>query len=113
MVTSRSGRQDSLARFASTLTFARLVRSSVSASRFASPPGNLGSLAYTERSRSWGHAGIEPKRDALTLDLTNVAKVKVDPKRAKLSCRPDFEVTTDGPATVKLAGCHRKLRFGS
>ena len=29
------------------------------------PPGNLGTFAYTERSRAWGEPGSEPKRDGL------------------------------------------------
>jgi hypothetical protein len=76
------------------------------------PAGNLGVMAYTERSRSWGLAGHEPPRDALTLTAENLGSVRVDVARAKLSCNPTLDVTTDGPLTVRLSGCHRKLNFG-
>jgi dienelactone hydrolase len=76
------------------------------------PPGNLGTFAYTERSRSWGPAGSEPKRDELTLSAENLKSAKVAVARAKLSCDAKLDVTTDGPLTVKLAGCHRTLHFG-
>jgi hypothetical protein len=76
------------------------------------PPGNLGTFAYTERSRAWGEPGSEPKRDELTLDVQNLRSLRVAVGRAKLSCDPELDVTTDGPLTVKLGGCHRKLDFG-
>jgi hypothetical protein len=75
------------------------------------PPGNLGSFAYTEQSRSWGEPGTEPRRDELTLDVQNLRSVTVAADRAKLSCDAHLDVTTDGPVTVKLAGCHRKDTF--
>jgi dienelactone hydrolase len=76
------------------------------------PPGNLGVFAYTERRREWGPAGSEPKRDVLTLTAENLKSVKVAPARAKLNCHAKLDVTTDGPLTVKLAGCGRTLHFG-
>jgi hypothetical protein len=76
------------------------------------PPGNLGSFAYTERSKDWGEPGTEPKRDELTIDAENLRSLTVAVARAKLSCDAKLDVTTDGPLTVKLAGCHRTLHFG-
>jgi predicted esterase len=76
------------------------------------PPGNLGTLAYTERSRAWGEPGTEPKRDQLTLEAENLRSLQVAVRRARLSCDARLDVTTDGPLTVKLAGCHRTLHFG-
>ena len=76
------------------------------------PPGNLGTFAYTERSRSWGEPGTEPKRDELTLEVENLRSLTVAVRRARLSCDAKLDVTTDGPLTVKLAGCSRKLSFG-
>ena len=73
--------------------------------------GNLGPLAYTEESKSWGDAPDAQKRDRLDLDLTNLDRVVVHTDRAKLSCDPDLDVTTDGPVTVVLAGCGRQLQF--
>jgi predicted esterase len=76
------------------------------------PPGNLGTFAYTERSRAWGEPGSEPKRAELTLNAENLRSLTVAVRRAKLSCDAHLDVSTDGPLTVKLAGCRRKLRFG-
>jgi hypothetical protein len=42
----------------------------------------------------------------------NLSRVRVDAARAKLSCHPHLDVNTDGPLTVKLRGCRRKLSFG-
>jgi hypothetical protein len=78
----------------------------------ALPPGNLGTFAYTERSRAWGEPGTEPKHDELTLEVENLRSLTVAPARAKLSCDAKLDVTTDGPLTVKLAGCHRTETFG-
>lgn len=75
--------------------------------------GNLGTLNYSERRKSWGKASTAPRRDALHLDARNLAQVVVHPRRARLSCHPELHVTTDGPLTVRLAGCGRSLRFGS
>lgn len=76
------------------------------------PPGNLGALAYTERRREWGPVPKTAKSDTLELTLENLSRVVVSPKRAKISCDTVLTVETDGPVTVKLAGCHRKQSFG-
>jgi hypothetical protein len=76
------------------------------------PPGNLGTQIYGERSRSWGAAGTEAKRNTLTLTVENLRSLRVNVSRARLRCHPNLDVTTDGPLTVKLGGCHRKLKFG-
>ena len=72
---------------------------------------NLGALSYTERRKTWDDPPATPRRDKLDLDLENLSRVIVDTKRAKLSCRPDLDVTTDGPVTVKLGGCGRSVEF--
>ena len=79
----------------------------------AIPAGDLGlPFPYVEQSKAWGPAPSIPVRDRLELDLTNISRAVVHVERAKLSCHPELAVQTDGPATVKLAGCHRRLRFG-
>jgi hypothetical protein len=74
--------------------------------------GNLGPLAYAERSKSWGPAPQTSARNVLHLDAENLAQVVVHPGRARLTCRPQLDVTTDGPLTLTLAGCGRTLHFG-
>jgi hypothetical protein len=48
----------------------------------------------------------------LHIDAENLARVVVHPARARLSCHPQLDVTTDGPLTLTLAGCGRTLSFG-
>jgi hypothetical protein len=74
--------------------------------------GNLVAMTYTEQSKRWGKAAQARKSDVLHLDAQNLSRVVVNPDRARLSCHPKLDVTTDGPLTVKLAGCGRKLSFG-
>jgi hypothetical protein len=75
--------------------------------------GNLGAMPFVERSKTWGRAPRARRRDALHLDAQNLARIVVHPRRAGLSCHPTLDVTTDGPLTLRLAGCGRTLHFGS
>jgi hypothetical protein len=78
----------------------------------ALPPGNLGVLAYAGQARSWGRAPRTPKADRLEITATNVRSVTIDPRRARVTCRARLAVKTDGPLTVKLAGCGRARTVG-
>jgi hypothetical protein len=73
--------------------------------------GNFGPLTYAETSKAWGSGNSAPKRDALRLTATNLSRMTVDAARARLSCHPKLDVKTDGPLTVRLAGCGRSLHF--
>ncbi len=75
--------------------------------------GNLGPLAYTETAQDWGLPGpVRRPRNRLTLEASNLKQVTVHVKRARLSCRRlKLRVNTDGPLTVRLAGCGRTVRF--
>jgi predicted esterase len=74
--------------------------------------GNLGPMPYVEESRSWGATPQEAAADRLRLEVENLKQVVVSVRRARLSCHPDLDVSTDGPVTVRLRGCGRRLRFG-
>jgi hypothetical protein len=74
-------------------------------------PGILGSLAYTRRAKQWGPELQLRSRDTLTLEARNLARARVHVERAGLSCSPRLDVDTDGPLTLKLAGCGRSLAF--
>jgi hypothetical protein len=73
--------------------------------------GNLGSLAFTRRQKGWGPAKSTPTADRLEIEAENLSRVIVDSRRARLSCRPQMDVETDGPLIVRLAGCGRAIRF--
>jgi hypothetical protein len=69
-------------------------------------------LPYDERRKSWDSATPTAAHDVLHLDAENLARVVVHHDRARLSCHPQLDVTTDGPLTLVLAGCDRTLTFG-
>ena len=74
--------------------------------------GATGPVAYTEQSKDWGEAGEARPRNVLDITATNLARIKVHPKRAQLSCGAEIEAVTDGPLEVVLAGCERTETFG-
>jgi len=77
------------------------------------PGGNLGTLTFARQAREWGPAPPEPRRDRLTIRATNLARVTIDPRRARVTCRAELEVDSDGPLIVELAGCGRTERFAT
>ena len=72
--------------------------------------GTIPAIPYTSQSKAWGAPGSEPAADALVIKATNVAHVTIDAKRARIDCRADLNVTTDGPLTVTLADCRGKSK---
>jgi dienelactone hydrolase len=74
------------------------------------PPGNLGSLDYTSQKRTWGKAPRVKRANVLRIRLRNIRAVTVHPRRARLTCHAKVKLRSDGPARVKLAGCHRTVR---
>jgi pimeloyl-ACP methyl ester carboxylesterase len=73
--------------------------------------GEIPAMAYVSRRSAQLPFGPSPKRDALTITATNLARVVVDVARAGLSCHPDLRVTTDGPLDVVLGGCGVERHF--
>jgi Putative esterase/C-terminal binding-module, SLH-like, of glucodextranase len=73
--------------------------------------GSLGAMPFTEQSKSWGKAPKTRRRNLLHLKAENLSRVVIHPQRARLTCHPKLDVTTDGPLSVTLAGCGRTLRF--
>jgi pimeloyl-ACP methyl ester carboxylesterase len=68
--------------------------------------GTIPAIPYTSQSKAWGPAPSEPAHDALNISATNVAHVTIDAARAKVDCKAQLNVTTDGPLTVTLEDCH-------
>jgi Prolyl oligopeptidase family/C-terminal binding-module, SLH-like, of glucodextranase len=77
-----------------------------------STAGNSGSQVYTGQLRTWQEPQTVPATDELDLSLTNIAAVTVDVRRAHLDCHANIHATSDGPAVVRLAGCHRSITAG-
>lgn len=74
--------------------------------------GTSGSFTYTGTVRTWRPARAIPRRDELDLHLTNISAVTVDVSRARVDCGVRLQVTSDGPAIVRLAGCQREVSVG-
>jgi predicted esterase len=75
--------------------------------------GAHGPMPYVRRQQDWGPTPPTLQADRLVVRATNLASVTVDTARARLSCKPDLEVTTDGPLRVALAPCGRVITFGA
>jgi pimeloyl-ACP methyl ester carboxylesterase len=78
----------------------------------ALPPGNLGVLAYAGQAKTWGAAPRTRKADRLDVTATSLAAATVDPRRARIDCAAAVHVKSDGPFTLTLAGCGRKVHAG-
>ena len=76
------------------------------------PSGNLGPLAYTEGRKVWGPTPTVPKTNSVTITATNLSRIVVHPRRARIDCRAKLDVTTDGPVRIAIAGCKRTRTFG-
>jgi hypothetical protein len=67
--------------------------------------GQIPAIPYTFEKKTWGAAPSAPKKDALDISATNIGKVTVDARRAKVNCAAQLNVVTDGPVEVTLADC--------
>jgi hypothetical protein len=67
------------------------------------------SAPYTRQSRAWGRAPRQAKRQRLDITLTNIDRVRVHMRRARLSCDARIELEADGEAEVVLVGCGESL----
>ncbi len=74
--------------------------------------GTSGSFVYTGSVRTWQQPQPVAATDELDLTLTNIATVTIDTHRARVGCDAAVHVTSDGPATITLAGCHRTITVG-
>ena len=75
------------------------------------PGGKFGTLAYTRQSKSWGRAPRIRRRNLLDVRATNVRTVTISPHRARVRCNVRLNVSTDGPLTLRFAGCRRVVRL--
>ncbi len=73
--------------------------------------GEIPAMAYVSRSQGWGPTPKQSRSDTLTVTATNLATVTIDPRRARVSCHVRLRVETDGPLTVRLAGCDTVRHF--
>jgi hypothetical protein len=64
--------------------------------------GAHGPMPYVERSQDWEAPAPEAAADRLDVVATNVASATVDAARARLSCAPLLNVTSDGPLDLRI-----------
>jgi hypothetical protein len=69
--------------------------------------GSHGPMPYVRRQQELGPAPPAPTADRLVLKARNIATATIDTRRARLSCRPDLDVATDGPLRIVLDPCGR------
>jgi hypothetical protein len=74
--------------------------------------GAHGPMPYVERSQAWGAAPAAAPADRLVVKATNVASATIDARRARLSCAPRLDVTSDGPLDLRL-DCPAVVRTAS
>lgn len=75
--------------------------------------GAHGPMPYHRRQQDWTPAPAVAAADRLVIRATNLAETTVDVRRARLTCGPELDVTTDGPLQIHLAGCGRTVSFDS
>jgi hypothetical protein len=73
--------------------------------------GNTGPMPFTEQRKTWGPEPATAAHDVLHLNAQNLRRVVVHAARARLTCNPQLDVTTDGPLTLVLGGCGRTINF--
>ena len=69
--------------------------------------GAVGAQPFNSETKTWGAAPGAPVKNVLDIVATNVSHVTIDAKRAKVSCKAQLNVKSDGPISVTLADCHR------
>jgi hypothetical protein len=74
--------------------------------------GNVPGIGYERQRKEWGATPSAAKRNRLVIDAKNIAKVTIDPKRARVTCAAELAVTSDSPVVVRLAGCGNGRSFG-
>jgi hypothetical protein len=50
-------------------------------------------MPYVSQSLDWGQTPAEDRRDKLIVNATDVATATVDAKRARVSCRPEVDLS--------------------
>ena len=71
--------------------------------------GTSGSQIYSGELETLNPPERVAPADVLDITLTNISAVTIDTARARVDCHARLNVTSDGPATVRLSGCARTV----
>jgi hypothetical protein len=74
--------------------------------------GNLGTIQYMSRAKTWAPPTPAPKADTIDVNATNISKASVAVQRAGVDCSVKLNITTDGPIDIALPGCNRTVHAG-
>src|SRR4051794_10581992 len=64
--------------------------------------GAHGPMPFAQREQAWDAPPKTAKADRLVIKATNIATATIDARRARVSCHPKLDVTSDGPIAVKV-----------
>ncbi len=67
--------------------------------------GTLPAIPYYSTTQAWGPTPRTPARDALDITVANLSTLTIDAARARVDCRAQVNVNSDGPVTVNLVSC--------
>jgi predicted esterase len=71
--------------------------------------GNLGSILFDSRAKTWGAAPVAAKGDVIDVDATNISSAAISVGRARVSCNVKLNISSDGPIDIALPGCNRSV----
>jgi hypothetical protein len=74
--------------------------------------GNLGTIQFTSRAKTWAPPTPAPKADTIDVTATNISKASIAVNRAGVDCSVKLNITTDGPIDIALPGCGRSMHAG-
>jgi hypothetical protein len=74
--------------------------------------GGVPAYPFTRQFRTWGGTPRIANANRIDLLARNVSTATIDVDRAKVRCDVRMDVDTDGPITIRFAGCKRVLRLG-
>jgi dienelactone hydrolase len=67
---------------------------------------------FTFQRKQWRAAPRRPRANRIVIEAGNIAAVTINPRRARVTCAVRLDVTTDGPISIRLAGCRRVVEAG-
>jgi C-terminal binding-module, SLH-like, of glucodextranase len=64
--------------------------------------GSRGPLPYARRAQEWGPAPAAPEADRIVVQAANLATATIDAPRARVSCSPQLDISSDGPLDLRV-----------
>jgi hypothetical protein len=74
--------------------------------------GTVPAYPFARQFKTWGGTPRLARANRIDLLARNVSTATIDVDRAKVRCDVRMDVDTDGPITIRFAGCKRVLRLG-